>query len=171
MKPAQEEIFKDRVRIAHSHLMRATVPSPDLKENFDRFDAILEQAKSFTYVRSHVMQKVDFTETRLALEAHFAAIVIGSDIGYWLPKKVIILNEKDAIVESVCNVDSAFGKPGDIRFGIVVNGEKSASQYAQLDHALLHYLSQKHEGDNLTSNRAFIRHAMAMLKYDEPEQP
>ncbi len=170
MKPTQEEIFKDRVRIASSHLMRVTVPSPDLNENFKRFDEVLDQAKDFPYVKSHIMQKADFTEKRLAIEARFVAIAIGSDLGYWLPKRVIVINEHDAIVESVCNENGAFGKPGDIRFDVIVNGQQSISQYTQLDHALLHYLSQKHEGDSLAANRAFVRHTMAMLKYDESNE-
>lgn len=156
-------------RIAKSHLADSVIPrkAVSVEEGIKRFDEIKDRAAGFPYAKSHAIQAIDRDAKRLEVESRFAAIAspIGS-IGAWLPKRVVILGERDAIVEYVSNVDSAIQKVGEVHFMTVVNDECTKVIYSSLDHALLHYLSAKHEGHSAAFDGSFVRYASSMLRID-----
>lgn len=160
MKLTREEQFVELQRIARIHLgKRGTV---DAHANTDRFNEIA--GSKLPFAKNAAMQAIDRDKDRMDIESRFAAIAapIGN-IGTWLPKRVIILGERDAIVEYVSNADSAVQKVGEINFMTVVNDECSRVIHGQLDHALLHYLSVKHEGCSVAFQGSFVRYGLAML--------
>lgn len=160
MKPTREEQFNELQRIARIHLGKRGIV--DAYANTCRFNEIAESKMPFA--KNAAMQAIDRDKERMDIESRFAAIAapIGN-IGTWLPKRVIVLGERDAIVEYVSNADSNVQKVGEVNFMTVVNDECSRIIHNQLDHALLHYLSVKHEGHSAAFEGSFVRYGLAML--------
>lgn len=160
MKPTREEQFKELQRIARIHLGKRGVV--DANANTVRFNEIAESKLPFA--KNAAIQGIDRDKERMDIESRFAAIAapIGN-IGTWLPKRVIVLGERDAIVEYVSNAESNVQKFGEIQFMTVVNDECSNVIHRQMDHALLHYLSVKHEGRSVAFHGFFVRYGLAML--------
>ncbi len=166
MKTSREEQFKERVRIAKAHLSTVPYDAEAIEDRIKRFDEIATQTAR-PYAKSHVMQAVDRDQARLDIEARFAALA--NPIGQWMLKRVIVLGERDAIVEFYSNVSDGSQQVGDLHFVTILNDDKTNIVYDTLDTAMLHYLSAKHEGRGAAFQGSFVRYAMGMLKQGEDE--